>query len=415
MYKSENSEACSKGIPPSHFDRKKSLGHDITETRREGAYIFDANGKKYIDCISSAGIFNLGRRQKKIKDALKSAVRETDQGNFPMLSIEKAMLAEKLADFTPGNLECTVYSVVRGESIDFASKLVRGYTNKKELIFVEGSCFGQTGFALSLSDHEEKEQYGDLIPEVTKMPFGDIAAAEKMITSNTAGVFIELIQAENGCRKTETLYLQKLSEMCKKNKVILVIDETQTGMGRCGAKFACEKAGVVPDILVIGEALAAGMFPIAATVFTQELNKFLNAHPLIHLSTFGGSDIGCRTALAALDEYERLKPWENALEKGNSLIYGLRTLMNEHPGKMNSVNGDGLLISLEFNNKGDAEQFCRESSINGIIVTTGEILKKSVVFRPSLIIEEKDVEDIIAASKRSLEAVFINENNIVKK
>lgn len=415
MYKTENSEAYSKGIPSSHFDRIKSLGHDITETRREDAYIFDANGKKYIDCISSAGIFNLGRRQEKIKEALKSAVRETDQGNFPMISIEKATLAEKLADFTPGDLECTVYSVIRGESIDFACKLVRGYTNKKELIFVEGSCFGQTGFALSLSDHEGKEQYGELIPEVTKMPFGDIDAAEKMITSNTAGVFIELIQAENGCRKTETLYLQKLSEICKKNQVILVIDETQTGMGRCGAKFACEQAGVVPDILVIGEALAAGLFPIAATVFTQELNNFLNAHPLIHLSTFGGSDIGCRTALAALDEYEKLKPWENALKMGNSLIHGLRTLMKEYPGKMNSVNGDGLLIGLEFNHLGDAEKFCREASINGIIVTTGEILKKSVVFRPSLLIGEKDVEDIIAASKRSLEAVFINENNIVKK
>lgn len=405
MYKSENSDVGCKGILAEQFEKVKALGHAIIEARREGAYIYDPDGQKYIDCISSAGIFNLGRKPEKVAEALKTAVRKTDQGNFPMISIEKATLAKKLAEFTPGDLECTVYSVIRGESVDFACKLARGYTERKELVFVDGSCFGQTGFALSLSDHKGKGQYGRLIPEVTKMPFGDLDAAAKMITSKTAGVFIEPIQAENGCRKAETAYLKGLSDICKKNKALLIFDETQTGMGRCGAKFACEKMGIIPDILVIGEALGAGMFPIAATVFTRKLNTFLNAHPMIHLSTFGGSDIGCRTALAALNEYERLEPWENAETTGKSLRYGLSALMKENPGKIKSVQGEGLLIALTFHHESDSINFCREAALNGVIVTTGEISEKSVIFRPSLLISEKDVEDIIIASKQSLDAI----------
>lgn len=397
--------ADGKGILPEQFEQIRALGHEIVEARREGSYIYDPGEQKYIDCISSAGIFNLGRRPGKIAEALKSAVRKTDQGNFPMISIEKAALAKRLAEFTPGDLECTVFSVIRGESIDFASKLARGYTKRKELIFVDGSCFGQTGFALSLSDHQGKDNYGDLIPEVTKIPFGDLKAAEKMITSKTAAVFIEPVQAENGCRTAEIAYIQGLSSLCQHKKTLLVFDETQTGMGRCGAKFACEKAGVTPDVLVIGEALGGGMFPIAATVFTQKLNRFLNAHPMIHLSTFGGSDIGCRTAIAALDEYEAVRPWENAEEKGIRLIYGLKALMKEYPGKIKSVQGDGLLIGLTFIHESDAICFCKKAASNGIIITRGEISKTSVVFRPSLLISEKDVEDIITASKQSLDAI----------
>ncbi len=409
MYNTDNSNASPEtvytGISPALINRVRSFGHDITEERRDGAYVFDADNKKYIDGISSSGIFNLGRKNSAVSNALKDAVRKTDQGNFPMISIEKATLARELAAFAPGDLECTVFSVIRGESIDFACKLARGYTGKKELIYVEGSCFGQTGFALSLSDQKYKDQYGSLIPKVVKIPFGDLAAAEKMITTETAGLFLEPIQAENGCIKAETEYLKELRDICKKTGTLLIFDETQSGMGRSGARFFCEKAGVIPDVLVIGESLGAGMFPIAATVFTQELNKFLNAHPMIHLSTFGGSDIGCITALAALDEYERSAPWENAEKTGKILINGFRVLMKENPKKIMAVEGDGLLIALELENTEKAISFCREAAQYGLLVKTGEVAEKSVIIRPSLLITPEDAEDILNASKLALDAL----------
>ncbi len=409
MYNTDHSNSSSKpeykGISAAFTERAKKYGHDITESRRDGSCIFDADNKKYVDCISSSGIFNLGRKNESISKALKSAVRKTDQGNFPMISIEKAALSKKLADFAPVDLECVVFSVVRGESIDFACKLARGYTGKKELVYVEGSFFGQTGFAYSLSDHKHKEIYGNLIPQVTRMPFGDLRAAEKIITSETAGLFIEPVQAENCCRKAESEYLTGLREICNKTGTLLIFDETQSGMGRVGAKFACEKAGVIPDVLVIGESLGAGMFPIAATMFTQELNKFMNSHPMIHLSTFGGSDIGCLTAFAALQEYESLKPWNNAEITGVVLLDEFRLLMKENPGKIISVQGDGLLIGIEFNDINTAAAFCRYASQNGLLVKTGEVLEKSVIIRPSLLISATEVEDILRASRLSLAAL----------
>ena len=409
MYNTDNSNSSAKteykGIPTALTERAKKFGHDIRESRREGAYIFDADNKKYVDGISASGIFNLGRKNAAISNALKSAVRKTDQGNFPMISIEKANLAKKLAAFAPGDLECTVFSVIRGESIDFSCKLARGYTGKKELVYVEGSSFGQTGFALSLSDQKYKEKYGKLIPQVIKLPFGDLEAAEKLITTETAGLFIEPVQAENGCRKAGADYLKGLRDICSKTGTLLIFDETQSGMGRAGAKFACEKAGVIPDVLVIGESLGAGMFPIAATLFTQELNKFMNAHPMIHLSTFGGSDIGCLTAAAALQEYERLTPWDNAEKTGKILINGFRILMKETPDIIKSVQGDGLLIGLEFNDIDTAIAFCRNAAKNGLLVKTGEVMEESVVIRPSLLISPTDAEDILNASKLALDAL----------
>lgn len=409
MYNTEELNAISEkktgGLSGALFKKTERLGHNITEVRREGAAVYDMNNKKYIDGISSAGITNLGRNNSAVKAALKSAVRRTDQGNFPMISIEKSTLAEKLARFTPGDLECSVFSVIRGESIDFACKLARGYTGRTELIYPEGSFFGQTGFALSLSDHAVKGDFGNLIPDTIRMPFGDLAAAEKMITDKTAGVFIEPIQAENGCKSLSPAYLKGLSEICKKTGTLLIMDETQTGMGRCGARFACEKAGVIPDILVLGESIGAGLFPIAATIFSQELNKFMNAHPMIHLSTFGGSDIGCLTAIAALDEYDRLTPWENAEKTGTTIRNGLLSLMEKYPEKIVAVNGEGLLIGIDLGTSEKAERFCKAAAENGLLVKPGEVAQRHVIIRPSLLITLEEAVEIMASITNALEKI----------
>jgi len=394
-----------KVFAPSQLERLKSLGHDFIEAKREGSFIFDTEGKKYIDCSSSASIYNLGRRQPELIQALRNAVKETDQGNFPMVSIEKASLAKRLAEFVPGNLECTVYSVIRGESIDFACKLARGYTKRKEYISVDGSWFGQTGFAMSLSDRADMSNYGVMIPETKKIPFNNIDAAEKMITKKTAAVFVEPVQAENGCRVADNEYLQALCKICKKNKTLLVLDETQSGLGRSGSKFAFEKAGIVPDVLVIGEALGGGIFPIAATIYTQKLNKFMNKHPMIHLSTFGGADQGCRVAIKALELYDSIKPWENAEKCGKILMEGLLEIKGKNSDKILSVSGKGLLLSLQFKSPVESKKFCKAAAGNGLLLSPGELAKDCVIFRPGLLIEENDIRDIISAASKSVETI----------
>ena len=143
----------------------------ILEGKRTGAHFFDADGRKYIDGDSSAGIFNLGRRHPELAEELKRAMRATDQGNFPIISEEKALLAEALAGFVPGALECSLFGVTRGEAFDAACKVVRGFTKRPGLVTVDGGWYGQTGFALSLSQREDRHLFEPLVPGTAVEPW----------------------------------------------------------------------------------------------------------------------------------------------------------------------------------------------------------------------------------------------------
>jgi len=387
------------------LERLHDLGHDFLEGKRGGAYIYDEEGNRYLDAHGAAGVFNLGRRHPELADELKLAMRETDIGNFPMISREKALLAKALADFVSGPLECCIFSVVRGEAMDAACKVARGFTRRAELIAVDGGWHGQTGFALSLSDRKDKDSYGPLIPEVRVMPFGDLDAARKTISSKTAAVILEPVQAENHCRIASPGYLKGLADLCREHGAVLILDETQTGFGRTGLKFAYEAAGIAPDILVLGEALGGGMFPIAATLLTQRVNAFMNAHPLIHLSTFGGADVGCRVAHKAIEIYTREEPWRNAAAMGERLLSGLRELKRGAGSQIRDVGGKGLLLSLELGSPEDAKRFCQAAAEHGLLVVPGEVAAQTVVIRPPLKISPEQVDEILASVKAAVESM----------
>ena len=378
-------------------EQLRAAGLDMLEARREGPYVYDQDGARYVDGISSAGIFNLGRRHPELVEELKRAMRETDQGNFPLISREKAVLAKTLADFVPGPLECSVFSVVRGEAMDCACKVARGFTRRPELVTVDGGWYGQTGFSLSLSQRDDLESFGPLIPDVRVIPFGNVQAAENTIGDRTAAVILEPIQAENHCRQASAAYLNSLAELCRARGALLILDETQTNFGRTGTRFACEESGVVPDVLVLGEALGAGIFPIAATMLTQRVNSFLNAHPMIHLSTFGGSDLGCRVALKALEVYAREQPWQNAAAMGRKLVDGIEALVREDRSPIRGVAGKGLLLSLDLGAEETAQQFCRDTAQHGLLMSRGEVARHTVLLRPSLLVTQDQVDEILIA------------------
>lgn len=372
------------------------------EQDRSGAYITDINGTKYIDCFSSASTYNLGRRNEQLVASLKQAIFETDQGNFAMISEEKAILAGKISEFVPGNLDCVLFGVSRGESMDAACKLARGATGKPGLITVDGGSYGDTGFALSLSEHPLKRDFGDLIPGIDVVPFGDYAAAESAINRNSAAFILELIQAEYHCRMAETGYISHIRRLCDKTGTCLIFDESQTGFGRTGKKFAFEHYGVYPDILVIGEAISGGLFPMTAMVFTSELKRFFDVHPLIHLSTFAGHDVGCRVAVKALDEYEKIRPWENALVRGTKIMDELRPLVSSCD-LIESLNGLGLLISVTFKSSETADRFCLLARNYGILIRKGITDDCCCLIRPSLLITEGETGFIIQGIKTAID------------
>lgn len=382
-----------------------SQGLGIIEGKREGSFVYDTEGKSYIDCYTSEGTYNLGRKNPKLTARLKKAINETDQGNFVMLSEEKALLARKISEFIPGPLECVLYGVTRGESMEAACKLARGFTGRPELVTVEGGSYGDGGFAISLSDRDDKKDFGALIPAIKVVPFGDINAAKAAVGNKTAAFILEPIQAENNCRAAGSEYLRQLRSLCDKFGAKLIFDESQSGFGRTGKKFAFENAGIYPDILIIGEAMTGGVFPMTAMVFTNELKNLFDVHPLIHLCTFGGHDAGCHVAIAALDEYEYLKPWENAAAIGEHLMDGLKDIISENKDTKISVNGQGLLLSMAFDSEDTAKTFCMRAIKKGILVKQGKVDRRSVVIRPSLTITEAEKDMILKGVKEAIKGI----------
>ncbi len=394
--------SCEALFGPGILEKMKQTGRVFFESERSENTFRDETGREVLDWFSGAGIYNLGRRNPELAEALKQAVHETDQGNFPMISIEKAALAEALARFLPGGLECSVFSVVRGETLEFACKVARGVTGRRKLLALEGGWHGQTGFALSLSTRDDKDHYSPLIPETDIQPMKSLQALLDAIDTDTAAVIVEPIQVENHCHRLEPKWLTKIEARCKSTGALFVVDETQTGFGRSGEKFAFLESGLEPDILILGEALGGGMFPIAATVITQKVNRFMNEHPMIHLSTFGGSDIGCRVALKALEIYEREHPWDHAKEMGDHLRKELDRLAKKHVETIHSIEGTGGLFSLRFKEESLASEFVRRAAENGILLATGEVAKDTVVLRPPLQLNESEIAQAVKLLEKVL-------------
>lgn len=375
----------------------EELGHDILVQKREGAWIYDASGKGYIDGDASAGTYNLGHRHPDLIAALKKAIQETEQGNFPMISIEKSALAEALAEFAPGDLDCAIFSVSRGETVEFSCKIARGFTGRPKLLSLSGGWHGESGFAMSLSEREDLADFGPLIPQAESIPFGDLEAARAAIDGDTAALILEPIQAENHCRMVDGEYLKELAGLLRSAGALLILDETQSGFGRCGAKFLCERLEIVPDMLILGEALGGGIFPMAATVITQRVNAFLNAHPMIHLSTFGGADHGCRVAQAAIEVYQEDEPWLNAAEMGGKLLKGLSDIAVSHDLGDEAVAGSGLLLSFDFGSPERARMLCREAAKHGLLIHPARVATGAVLLRPSLLITDEEIDRILVA------------------
>ncbi len=357
--------------------------------------------KQLLDGSCGRGVHALGRRPGALVSALRAAIEATDQGNFPMISREKSALAEALAHFSPGDLDCVVYGVMRGEVMEFGAKVARGKTNRMPLVTVAGNAFGETGFALSLSDVPGKEVFGPLLPGVRRIPFLDLGALESELSHGVAAVALEPIQVEHGCRMVLPHDLLAVRKLCDRYGALLIIDETRTAFGRTGFRFACEAAHVVPDILLVGESLGGGLFPITAAVFTQQVNTFLNAHPMIHLSTFGGSDIGCRVGLAALKEYQRLETWENARERGGQLRLSLEQgRLGDSP--VRSIRGRGLMLGLELADAAVAAAVVKKAARHGLFVRTARFAPEVVLVEPPLTISKDETSQLSTALLKSL-------------
>jgi putrescine aminotransferase len=391
-------------INPQRVRVMKAAGLDIIEAERSGAWVWDADGAKYLDCFTSAGSFNVGRRNPRIVAAAHAAIDRLDNGNFLLCSQPKAELAARLAELTPGALCCTMFGTGGGEAIDFAIKLARGATGRPRIVSTINGYHGHTGFALSAGGRASfRAPFEPLMPEFVQVPFGDLEALAEVIDERTAAVLLEPIQGEGGIVPAPPGYLAAVRGACDEAGALLILDEIQTGLGRTGRWWACEHEGVEPDVMTTAKSLGGSLLPISATVFTEELREFLIPSPFIHLSTFGGSDLACAVALEVLAVIEETGLVEHAAAMGERLFAGLDRVAAAHPDVITEVRGRGLMAGVQYSEDSLGPRMSYHLARHGVLAIYSGNQPAVMRLMPSLVIEEGEVDFLLGALERAIE------------
>jgi acetylornithine/succinyldiaminopimelate/putrescine aminotransferase len=381
-----------------------AVGIDFSFGKREGPFLWDATTKKrLINCHSNGGVFNLGHRNPKIVKTLVDSLKELDIGNHHLISEQRARLAEKLAELTPGDMQYTVFGVGGGEAIDLAIKLARGYTKKLKIISANGGYHGHTGFALATGDEKYRSPFGPQLPGFMQIPFNDINAIHAAIDDNTAAVIFETIPATLGMPIPDKDFYSQVQEICKKRGVLLIFDEVQTGLGRTGKMWGVDHYNVVPDIMVIGKGLSGGIYPMSATCFRPQYESFFKQDPFIHISTFGGAEVGCPVALAVLEESSKPNFLSHVQELADLFAKGFIELKKKHPEILVGLRQLGLMMGIEMVDENCGPIMSRTCYDNGILSVYANNDKRVSQLLPPLIIDKTVAAEIIERVDKALD------------
>ena len=331
-----------------HVNRGKvatyeALGLDIVMGEREGSWFTDAydTDRRWLNCHCNGGVFNLGHRNREVSAAVRSALDSLDIGNHHLVSPWRAELARRLAATTDGRLPGVVFGVGGGEAIDLALKVARAQTRRTTIVSAVGGYHGHTGLAMATGDPQYRDPFGPQPPGFVQVPFGDLEALARAVDDQTAAVILEAIPATLGMPLPPPGYLRAVGELCRRVGAVFIVDEIQTGLGRTGTMWSHTQDGAEPDMIVTGKGLSGGLVPISATLMTRALHAFFDEQPFVHISTFGGAELGCVAGLAVLDIVERPGFLDRVQRLGSALEAGL-------DGLPLSVRRRGLFAGLKF-------------------------------------------------------------------
>lgn len=370
-------------------------GIDFVTGKRTGIYIWDLDGKQLINCHCNGGVFNLGHRNQRVIQALERALAELDIGNHHLMSEGRTLLAERLAAISPGDINRVIFGVSGGEAIDMAIKLARAHTRRAKVISALGGYHGHTGLALAAGDEQYRKPFGPLSPGFIQVPFGDLEALEAAMDENTAAVIFETIPATLGITVPPDDFFAGVRQLCNRFDVVMIQDEVQTGLGRCGALWGIDTYGVVPDIIVTGKGLSGGIYPISATLYREHLNPFMHANPFIHISTFGGAEVGCYAALEVLDILQEADFLEHVLQIAAIFEQGFAELINKHPAVLVEARQRGLMMGLKLASPKFGPLFTRIGFDAGLLVIYANNDPSAVQILPPLIIEEAEARQVL--------------------
>jgi acetylornithine/succinyldiaminopimelate/putrescine aminotransferase len=398
-------EEFARYVSPQKVDTYRLAGWDFVPGRREGVRIWDWEGRRsWIDCRTAGGVFNLGHRPRTVSEAVKGALDEADMGDHMLASAYRARLAHRLADLTPGDLQYTTFGAAGGEAIDFALKLARGFTGRTGIVSAVKGYHGHTGLALAATD-EYGDRWGPLAPGFQRIPFGDIEAADRALTSDVAAAIMETIPATAGFTIPPDNWYPELRRLCDERGVLLILDEVQAGLGRTGNLWAYQEWGVVPDIMVLGKGMSSAVIPLSSATYLSHLQSFFDSDPFCHLSSGGGSDLGCVAALAMLEAVTAPGFLDHVRDMGERFESGFERLRERHSEVLSGWNRRGLMMGLVLANEGLGPRLTRALAHQGVIAVFSGFNRHIQQLMPPLIIQPAEVDEVIEALDRAMSDV----------
>jgi ornithine--oxo-acid transaminase len=366
---------------------------DVVISHAEGVWVYDVDGKRYLDCLSAYSAINQGHVHPKILGAMVEQAKKITLTSRAFRNDQLPLLYKDLSDMTGYDMSLPMNS--GAEAVETALKLARkwAYTVKgvprhqAEIIACEGNFHGRTISEISFSTELlYRNDFGPFTPGFVIVHYGDANAIKESITHNTAAVLLEPIQGEGGVIIPPDSYLSDVAEICKNENVLLIVDEIQTGLGRTGKIFASQHSGIRPDIVIIGKALSGGFYPISAVLADEPLLGLFT--PGEHGSTFGGNPLAAAIARAALKVIRDEKLSERAEQLGRYFIEQLIEIPSPH---VKEVRGKGLLIGVELWSKAQgARRFCEALKEHGILAK--ETHEHVIRLTPPLVIDKETID-----------------------
>ncbi len=363
---------------------------DVVIARAEGVWVYDVEGRKYLDCLAAYSAVNQGHCHPRILQAMLDQAGKVTLTSRAFRNDQLPLLYKALHDLTGYDRALPMNS--GAEAVETAVKAARkwGYTVKgipegqAEIIVCANNFHGRTVTIVSFSTEPQyREGFGPFTPGFRVVPYGDAAAVAAAITPNTCAFLVEPIQGEAGIVVPPEGFLRETFEACRRNRVLFVADEIQSGLGRTGKLFTFEYEGIRPDMVIVGKALSGGFYPVSAVLATSEVLGVFK--PGDHGSTFGGNPLACAIARAALSALVDEKMVERSAELGAYFLDRLRAIPS---AAIREVRGRGLWIGLEMN--GPARPYCERLKEEGVLCK--ETHERVIRFAPPLVITRDEID-----------------------
>jgi ornithine--oxo-acid transaminase len=375
----------------------------IVLERGEGAWVWDVEGKRYLDCLAAYSAVNQGHRHPAIVEAAKAQLDRITLTSRAFHNDQMGPFLRELCELAGYERALPMNS--GAEAVETAIKAVRrwGYrvkgipADKARIVVCAGNFHGRTTTIVSCSsDQGYKADFGPFTPGFVIIPFGDVDALEEAITPHTAAFLVEPIQCEGGVLIPPADYLRQARDLCREHKVLLVADEIQTGLGRTGKMFCSEWDGVRPDVTIVGKALSGGVYPVSAMLADSAVMEVFE--PGSHGSTFGGNPLAAAIGRAALRVLVEEQLAQRAHQLGSWFLGELKKIKSPH---VQDVRGRGLMIGVEIKAaSGPARPFCEELARRGILCK--ETHDQVIRFAPPLVVEQEALEWALGEVKEVL-------------